>query len=125
MKKLIIDIDNTITIDNNENDYNKKIPNLEVISKIKEYKSMGFEIILFTARNMKTFNGNIGKINKFTSPILMNWLDIHNVPYDELIFGKPWCGHDGFYIDDRAIRPSEFVENDYDSIQEILKNEQK
>ena len=48
MKKLIIDIDNTITIDNNENDYNKKIPNLEVISKIKEYKSMGFEIILFT-----------------------------------------------------------------------------
>ncbi|TOH10543.1 capsular biosynthesis protein, partial [Vibrio parahaemolyticus] len=77
------------------------------------------------ARNMRTYEGNIGKINIHTLPIITKWLNEHNVPYDEILVGKPWCGHDGFYIDDRAIRPSEFVNLSYSQITQLLEKEKK
>ncbi|GGI75326.1 hypothetical protein GCM10007973_10210 [Polymorphobacter multimanifer] len=58
---------------------------------------------------MRTFAGSVGKINVHTVPVIVSWLDRHDVPCDELIVGKPWCGEDGFYVDDKAIRPAEFV----------------
>ena len=118
--KLIVDIDNTITIHESSKEYSKKSPNPEVISKLREYKKKGFEIILFTARNMYTHQGDLGKINASTAPILVEWLAKHNVPYDGLIFGKPWCGEGGFYVDDKAIRPSEFTELSYDEIKNLI-----
>ena len=39
---------------------------------------------------MRSFNGNIGLINKHTSLTLNKWLLKHNIPFDELYFGKPW-----------------------------------
>ncbi len=45
---------------------------------------------------MRTYEGNVGKINVNTLPIIIDWLERHNVPYDEIYVGKPWCGHDGF-----------------------------
>jgi len=125
MKKLVIDIDNTITIEDYRISYEHKQPNKILIERIREYKSLGFEIILFTARNMKTYKGNIGKINKYTAPILINWLEENNVPYDEIIFGKPWCGTEGFYVDDKAIRPSEFINKDFQEIKKLLDVEKK
>lgn len=124
MKKLVIDIDNTLCKTNN-GDYVNSTPIIPVIEKLRQYKSIGFEIILHTSRNMRTYNGNIGKINSNTIPILVDWLKKNNIPYDELIVGKPWCGFDGFYVDDRAIRPSEFINNDLEQITSILKNELK
>jgi len=117
--KIIIDIDNTIsfTIDG---DYENAIPNISLIEKMREYKEKNFYISLFTARNMRTYSGDISKIQKYTLPILKKWLERNNVPYDEIIIGKPWCGKNGFYVDDRAIRPQEFIENDYKSIIEKL-----
>ena len=41
--------------------------------------------------------------------MLLEWLAKWDVPYDEILFGKPWPRSKGFYIDDRAIRPDEFV----------------
>lgn len=115
MKKIIIDIDNTICITENGN-YEKSKPIFPVINKINEYKKMGFEIVLFTSRNMRTFNNNVGKINYKTLPNLIKWLAKYNINYDEIIVGKPWCGYDGFYVDDKAIRPDEFVTLGYDEI---------
>ncbi len=120
MDSLVIDIDNTICKTHNS-DYKNSEPDLNVIAKIKEYKSIGFNIVLFTSRNMRTFEGNIGKINKTTIPILVEWLDKHDVPYDELVVGKPWCGHNGFYVDDKAIRPSEFLALSTKEIAQLLK----
>jgi capsule biosynthesis phosphatase len=40
---------------------------------------------------------------------LLEWLAKWNVPYDEILFGKPWPGRKGFYIDDRTVRPDEFL----------------
>jgi capsule biosynthesis phosphatase len=115
MKKLIFDLDNTISQTEN-GDYLNSIPNLDVIKKMKDYKLNGFEITIFSSRNMRTYNGNIGKINIFTLPNIIDWLDKHEIPYDEVFIGKPWCGFDGFYIDDRAVRPSEFINKSYEEI---------
>ena len=118
--KLIVDIDNTITIHESSKQYSEKSPNLEVISKLHEYKKNGFDIILFPARHMYPHQGDLGKINAITAPILVDWLAKHNVPYDGLILGKPWCGEGGFYVDDKAIRPSEFTEFSYDEIKRLI-----
>jgi len=122
MKNLVIDLDGTLTIDSEEA-YHEKPINQEVVAQLKKYKTMGFKITIQTSRNMRTYDGNIGKINIYTLPTIIEWLDKHNIPYDEIIVGKPWCGFDGFYVDDKAIRPSEFISNSYDEIQELLAKE--
>lgn len=115
-------MDGTLTIDN-EADYQNKPINKKVLQQLRKYKKMGFKIVLFTSRNMRTYKGDIKKIQTYTLPIIIDWLKKHDVPYDDIIIGKPWCGFDGFYVDDKAIRPSEFVEKTYDEILEILKKE--
>lgn len=102
------------------NNYAEVAPRQDVIDKLKEYQAKGFEIVISTARNMRTFEGNVGKINIHTLPIITAWLDKHNVPYDEILVGKPWCGHEGFYIDDRAIRPSEFAKLTQEEIEQLI-----
>lgn len=119
--KLIVDVDNTLTIHESSKLYSEKTPNRELIRKLNEYRNNGFEIILFTARNMYTHQGDLSKINVHTAPVLTDWLRRNNVPYDGLIFGKPWCGEGGFYIDDKAIRPKEFVDYSYDQIKRLIK----
>ncbi|MEZ9027562.1 HAD hydrolase family protein [Vibrio cyclitrophicus] len=122
MKKLIVDLDGTLT-QANTSDYKNVLPRKEVIEQVRKYKEQGFSIVIATARNMRTYKGNVGKINIYTLPIITAWLDEHDVPYDEVIVGKPWCGEEGFYIDDRAVRPSEFTRLAVDEINELLENE--
>ena len=122
MKKIIIDLDGTLTIDA-ETPYSDKPLNSEVFKACRKYKEMGFEIIISTSRNMRTYNGNIGKINTHTLPGIIEWLEKHDVPYDEIHVGKPWCGFEGFYVDDKSIRPSEFAKLSYDEIKTLLAKE--
>jgi capsule biosynthesis phosphatase len=122
MKKLVVDLDGTIT-QANTSDYENVAPRLEVIEQLRNYKQQGFEIVIATARNMRTYEGNVGKINIHTLPVITAWLDKHNVPYDEILVGKPWCGHEGFYIDDRSVRPSEFASLSFDEINALLERE--
>lgn len=120
MKRLVFDLDDTLTINTSGISYADKLPNLPVIQKLREYKKQGFEIIIQTARNMYTYNSDIGKINANTLPIIIEWLKKHEIPYDEIYVGKPWCGKEGFYIDDRAIRPSEFISMSFDEITKLI-----
>ncbi len=120
-KILVIDIDGTIAkFKKNCQEYSELLPEDCLIKKITSYKKKGWKIVLFTSRNMKTYRGDMNKILKHTAPILIDWLNKHNVPYDELHFGKPWCGEKGFYIDDRAIRPKEFLNLTSVEIQKLL-----
>lgn len=121
MKKLIVDLDETISFTTN-GDYINSKPNLPLIEKLRDYKSIEFTIVIFTARNMRTYSNNIGKINIYTLPNIIKWLNKYHVPFDEILIGKPWCGHDGFYIDDKAIRPSEFITKSYDEIKDLISN---
>ena len=125
MKTLVFDIDGTICDEQSDLDYADRLPHIPMIEKIRDYKALGFKIIFFTARNMRTYQGSLGKINANTLPVLIEWLKKHKVPYDEIHVGKPWCGVEGYYIDDRAIRPSEFLTKTADDIRRLLDEESK
>ncbi len=119
MKRLIFDIDDTLC-NTQDSDYTNAKPILAMVEKLREYHSQGFTIVLNTSRNMRTYSGNVGQINKNTLPIIIDWLARHDIPYDEIYVGKPWCGFEGFYIDDKAIRPKEFLDLSYDEICKLL-----
>ncbi|HBH26223.1 MAG TPA: capsular biosynthesis protein [Rhodospirillaceae bacterium] len=120
MRVLIIDIDGTLCGPPPGRDYAACAPHPEVVSRLREYRAQGFRIVLSTSRNMRTFEGRVGEIVAKTVPTLIAWLDKHDIPYDEIHVGKPWCGHDGFYVDDRAVRPDEFARMDYTEIRALL-----
>ena len=124
MKRLVFDLDNTLCTTEN-GDYKNSTPDYAMIEKLKQYKREGFEIIISTSRNVRTYKNDLGKINANTLPIIIDWLIQHEVPFDEVYVGKPWCGNDGFYIDDKAIRPSEFIKYDYNEILSLLMRETK
>jgi capsule biosynthesis phosphatase len=131
MKRLVVDLDQTICVPDEESDqsydisgkYKSAKPIAAVIEKLKEYRKLGFAISIHTSRNMRTYNGDRDKIVEFTLPIIIAWLDEHQVPYDEVIVAKPWCGFEGFYIDDRAIRPREFVANTVAELERLMKRD--
>jgi capsule biosynthesis phosphatase len=109
MQRLVLDLDGTLTEDDPALAYPDKRPNLPLVEQLRRYKAAGFTIIIQSARNMRTHQGNIGLINAQTLPVIIDWLRRHDIPFDEVHIGKPWCGTEGFYVDDRAIRPDEFV----------------
>lgn len=121
---LVVDIDGTLCdIKAADQTYADLTPRLAIIEKLRDYQSRGYRILLFTSRNMRTYNQNLGMINKHTAPILLDWLDKWDIPYDEILFGKPWPRSKGFYIDDRAIRPDEFLKLSEAEIQKLLGQE--
>lgn len=119
MKRLIFDLDDTLSM-TTAGDYANAKPILEVVEKLREYQAQGFTIVINTSRNMRTYQGNVGQINKNTLPIIIDWLNRHDIPFDEVYVGKPWCGFEGFYVDDKAIRPDEFLALSYDEIKALL-----
>lgn len=119
-KVLVVDLDNTITIEESKVSYDSKKPNMAVIQKLKEYHANGFQIIINTARRMRTHKNNEALILRDVGETTLNWLKEHDVPYDGIKFGKPYA-ENGFYIDDKAIRPDEFVKLSNEEINELVK----
>lgn len=118
--KIIIDLDHTITAPITGQSYDDVSPNVAVVARLRAYKAQGFGIVIHTARNMRTHAGNIGRINVDTLPRILKWLVDNDIPHDEVIVGKPWCGHGGFYVDDKSIRPNEFANLDLDQIYALV-----
>ena len=119
----IFDIDGTLCpIKGKDEKYEDVVPYPEMVERIREYKEKGAKIVLFTSRNMNSYQGNIGLINAHTAKIVLKWLEKWDIPYDEIIYGKPWPGHNGFYVDDRTVRPDEFLARSVEELNEICKN---
>ena len=119
---LVFDIDGTLCpIKGKDEKYEDLVPYPEMIEKLRYYKENGARIILYTSRNMNTYKGNLGLINKHTAVVLNEWLAKWNIPFDEIVFGKIWPGHKGFYIDDRTVRPDEFLNYSLEELDEICK----
>jgi capsule biosynthesis phosphatase len=131
MKRIVLDLDHTICVAQEHSDgdihlkYENAKPIHEVISKIREYKELGFQISIYTSRNMRSYNGNLELIRQNTLPRIVQWLERHNIAFDEVIIGKPWCGKAGFYVDDRSVRPSEFSKLQHDQIVDLLSEESR
>lgn len=120
-KVLVMDVDGTICPTKKGGDsYADLVPDARVVERLRWYREQGFQIALQTSRQMRTYKGNVGRINANMLPELIAWLDRHNIPYDEIHVGKPWAGRFGFYVDDRAVRPSEFVSLSPEEIAEVL-----
>lgn len=120
-KCIVLDVDGTLCpIKREDETYADLVPYPEVVAKMREYREQGFYLILHSSRNMNSYAGNMGLIIANTAKAMMAWLDRHEIPYDELHLGKPWPGRGGFYVDDRAIRPDEFLTRTYEELMKLV-----
>lgn len=118
---LVVDVDGTLCeIKRPGQSYADVAPVQAMIDRLAEYRRRGFRIALYTSRNMRSYGGNVGEITAKTLPVLTEWLARHGVEYDELHVGKPWPGAGGFYVDDRTIRPTEFLELEYEEVLRLI-----
>jgi capsule biosynthesis phosphatase len=101
--RICFDLDNTlVSYPTIPGDYTSVTPIQKNIELLNKLKSMGHEIIIYTARRMMTHKHNIGKVIKDIGRITFQTLEDLNISYDEIIFGKPIAD---IYIDDRSINP--------------------
>jgi len=120
-KALVVDIDGTLCpIKQSGESYADLLPEPLMLAKLKALHAEGWVIILHSARGMRSNDGNQGKLTRNVAPTLLAWLAQHQVPFDELHLGKPWPGHRGYYIDDRAVRPREFVELSFEELDDLV-----
>jgi capsule biosynthesis phosphatase len=95
------DLDNTlITSPVIPGDYSTVLPIQKNIDFLKYLHRFGNTIIIYTARRMKTHNGNVGKVVADVGQQTMDTLTKFGIPYDEIYFGKPYADA---YIDDLAV----------------------
>jgi len=109
--RICFDLDGTLVTDPQiQGDYKTVKPINKNIEFLKYLKSIGHEIIIHTARRMRTHNGNIGKLMKDIGKITLDSLDEFGIPYDEIYFGKPYAD---YYVDDRAINVYNDLEKEF------------
>ena len=98
--RICIDLDGTICeTKTNEQSYLDVKPKKDAVKIISKLKKEGHEIIIHTARHMKSCDNNVGKVIARQGQNLFKWLAKHKIPYDEIWFGKPLAD---VYIDDKA-----------------------
>lgn len=101
--RVCFDLDNTlVTYPTIPGDYTTVKPIKRMIDLAKKMKAEGHTIIIHTARRMRTHGGNIGSVIKDIGLITFQNLSDFDIPYDEILFGKPIAD---IYIDDRAVNP--------------------
>ena len=102
-KRFVFDLDNTlVTFPKIEGDYSSVMPIPKTIKYLRNLKKQGHYIIIYTARRMRTHGSNVGAIVADIGETTMNTLKEFDIPYDEIVFGKPYAH---FYIDDLMINP--------------------
>jgi capsule biosynthesis phosphatase len=101
--RICFDLDNTlVSYPKTPGDYSSVEPINKNINFLRLLKELGHTIIIYTARRMKTHNGNVGAVISDIGRVTFDTLDKFDIPYDEIYFGKPYAH---FYIDDLAVNP--------------------
>ena len=101
--RVCFDLDQTlVTLPREKGNYDSVNPIERNIAILRQLKSMGHYIIIYTARGMVSYQGNIGKIQKHVLPQITKTLQKYDIPYDEIHVGKPYAD---LYIDDSSIDP--------------------
>tara|TARA_R110000744_G_C19008790_1_gene522723 strand:+ start:185 stop:544 length:360 start_codon:yes stop_codon:yes gene_type:complete len=99
--RICVDLDGTIAQNKKNNeDYSSVKPVPFAVQALNNLKKQGFYIIIYTARHMGTCNNNVGKVIALQGLTTINWLNKYQIPYDELLFGKP---NVDYFIDDKGI----------------------
>lgn len=100
--RIAIDLDGTICPIKQPHETYADLPSLPGAAEhIRALRAAGHYVIILTARNMATCDGNLGKVMKNIGKVTLDWLAQHNIEYDEIYFGKP---NAEVYIDDRSMR---------------------
>jgi capsule biosynthesis phosphatase len=100
--RICIDLDGVICQLRREGQsYAELDPMPGAVEKLRALRSAGHTIIIHTARHMKTCDANVGRVMARVGQVTLEWLDRHQVEYDEIFFGKPWAD---VYLDDNAHR---------------------
>jgi capsule biosynthesis phosphatase len=114
---LVVDIDGTLCAIKEPGQRYEDLPvEPMMLARLRGLVDQGWRIILHSSRGMRTHDGNVDEINREVLPVLLSWLEARGVPFHELHMGKPWAGDNGFYVDDRAVRPREFVERSFEEL---------
>ena len=99
--RIVFDLDGVICeLKKPSESYADVIPKNNVIEKMRDLKEDGHYLIIHTGRHMRTCDGDVSKVIEKIGKITEDWLENWKVPYDELIFGKPYAD---IYIDDLGI----------------------
>lgn len=99
--RVCVDLDGTICDLSPNGDYANVRPLSGAREALHALRRRGAYIIIYTSRRMRTHNGDVGKVIGEVGDLTRAWLERHDIPYDEIIFGKPYAH---VYIDDLGHR---------------------
>jgi capsule biosynthesis phosphatase len=100
-KRFCFDLDGTlVTHPVVPGDYSSVKPINRTIEMLRELHNVGNHIIIYTARGMRTMNGDAERVKTDYLPQIEATLGQFGIPYDEIVVGKPYAD---FYIDDLAV----------------------
>lgn len=102
----VFDLDGTICTQEKSGEYHLASPIEKVVEKIRVLHVMGDRIVIYTARGMNTAGGDPTKIPIDLLIMTEKWLERHDVPYHQLVFGKP-AGD--VYVDDKGMNVNDFA----------------
>lgn len=85
--------------------YNYCFPIYEMINRVNKLYDEGNTIIIYTARGMSQFNGDVHKVYSNLFNITVESLKYWGVRYHTLVMGKP---HYDYLIDDKSLSIEEF-----------------
>lgn len=111
---LVVDLDHTLCvgdlgIESSLIRYATAKPILPTIERLREAHRKGWYITIFTARHMRSCNNDAEFAFNKLGQVTADWLDLNEVPFDQLVFGKPYGM---WYIDDKAMTIETFL-NDF------------
>jgi capsule biosynthesis phosphatase len=116
-RRICFDLDGAICYTKKPGEkYEDVLPLPGAIETLKQLKDDGWYIIIATARNMRTYNHNVGQVAAFQTKIVVDWLTKWQIPFDEL-WVKP---HVSLFIDDKGVK----FEN-WNQIKEVIADFEK
>ena len=123
MNVIIFDLDKTLCTKKKSNETYKDVkPIKEIIDLLNKLHDEGYFIVIETARKKKKKKNDESKVIQNVGEDTLKWLRENNVKYDGIKFGKTYGE---FYVDDKAIRPSELYKLGINGVKEILNEESK
>jgi capsule biosynthesis phosphatase len=105
---LYIDLDNTLTIPNIQKSYLELDVNNDIKQTISQAKKKNYDVVIYTSRGMLSYNKNITEIKRKVLPNIKKWLNKNEIYYDDIFIGKPFCGSNGWYVDDKNLSKKQF-----------------
>jgi capsule biosynthesis phosphatase len=91
-KRICVDLDGTLCYetDNPPSGYANAKPIKDNVEYVRLLKRNGYKITIHTSRHVED------------KEITIKWLKSHNVPFDNIVLGKPLAD---YYVDDRNLKP--------------------